>query len=202
MSERLFLSKQPLLGSLWPEDQPFAWVIFFAILFYLVYALYRLFAPSVAFIEDKISLLYLPAFVRVLAVIVAGLAGAIGIFLGHLLVYAVYKSDPWTFALGASAVNALAPLCALIVTRMFFQARHLISLGWRSILTVSLLAALFAGIFKNIFWAMSEFREIASFSHMAANFVGNFLGMAVGFLLFKWAQSALPFRVELKRKIL
>ncbi len=202
MSERLFLSKQPLLESLWPEDRPFAWVIFFAILFYLVYALYRLFAPSVAFFEDKISLLYLPAFVRVLAVIVAGLAGAIGIFLGHLLVYAVYKSDPWTFALGASAVNALAPLCALIVTRMFFQARHLISLGWRPILTVSLLAALFAGIFKEIFWALWGFREIVSSSYMAAHFVGNFLGMVVGFLLLKWAQSALPFRVELKSKVL
>ena len=190
-----------LFETLWPEDRPIAWVVFFAILFYLVYALFQLVAPSVAYFEDKVSLLYLPAFVRVLAVLVAGVAGALGIFIGHLMVYAIYKSDPWTFSLGASFINALAPLCAVIATRATFRSSQLILLGWKPLFLVALLAALFAGLFKNSFWAISGLHEIATLPHATANFLGNFLGILAGFVLFQWLRKSLPFQIVLKERI-
>ena len=186
------------LRSLWPEDKPIAWAIFFAFAFYFAYAAFQLIAPLVAFSGDKVSLLYLPAFVRVLAVVIAGLSGALGIFLGHLMVYAVYKSDPVFFAVAASAINAIAPLAALIVTYFIFSSKQILDLGWKPILVLSLLAAIFAGCFKAIFWSLTHLGEIASLSYAVANAVGNFIGICCGFLLFLSLKRVLPFEVRLK----
>lgn len=186
------------LRSLWPEDKPIAWTIFFAFAFYFAYAAFQLIAPLVAFSGDKVSLLYLPAFVRVLAVVIAGLSGALGIFLGHLMVYAVYKSDPVFFAVAASAINAIAPLAALIVTYFIFSSKQILDLGWKPILVLSLLAAIFAGCFKAIFWSLTHLGEIASLNYAVANAVGNFIGICCGFLLFLSLKRVLPFEVRLK----
>jgi hypothetical protein len=187
------------LCSLWPEDKPIAWAIFFAFAFYFAYAAFQLIAPLVAFSGDKVSLLYLPAFVRVLAVLIAGLSGALGIFLGHLMVYAVYKSDPVFFAVAASAINALAPLMALIATRFLFSSRQILDLGWKPILVLSLLAAIFAGCFKAVFWGLTHLGELASFYHALANMAGNFLGIGCGFFLWLLLKRILPFEVRLRR---
>jgi hypothetical protein len=190
-----------LFETLWPEDRPIAWVVFFAVLFYVFYAIFQLVAPSVAYFEDKVSLLYLPAFVRVLAVLVAGVAGALGIFIGHLMVYAVYKSDPWMFSLSASVINALAPLCALIATRAIFRSSQLILLGWKPLFLVAFLSALFAGLFKNTFWAISGLHEIATLPHATANFLGNLFGILGCFVLFQWLRKSLPFQIVRKKRI-
>ena len=187
-----------LLRSLWPEDRAFAWMLFFALLFYLVYALFQLIAPSVAYSGDKISLLYLPAFIRVLAVLVSGIAGALGIFVGHLMVYAVYKSDPLSFAISASAINALAPLIALILTRFVFRTNEVLDLGWRALWVLSALAALFAGFLKAGFWFVTGLGELGSLDSALANALGNFLGIVVGYVLWRLLLKALPFEVRLK----
>lgn len=184
--------------SLWPQNHAVAWVLFFAFLFYVVYALFQLIAPLVAYSGDKVSLLYLPAFIRVLSVLVAGLAGAAGIFLGHLMVYAVYKSDPLLFSISASAINALAPLAALIATRFVFNTHGLLELGWKPLLILSLFAAIFAGLFKVTFWFITHLGEMASLDNLFANAFGNFMGILAGFLLLRVLQKALPFEVHLK----
>ena len=184
--------------SLWPEDRAFAWILFFAFLFYLVYALFQLIAPLVAYSGDKISLLYLPAFIRVLAVLVAGIAGALGIFVGHIMVYAVYKSDPLSFAISASAINALAPLIALIFTRFIFRTDRLLDLGWRALLVLSFLAAVFAGLLKAGFWFVTHLGELGSLDSALVNASGNFLGIVAGYVLLRFLQRSLPFEVRLK----
>ena len=184
--------------SLWPEDRAFAWILFFAFLFYLVYALFQLIAPLVAYSGDKISLLYLPAFIRVLAVLVAGIAGALGIFVGHIMVYAVYKSDPLSFAISASAINALAPLIALIFTRFVFRTNRLLHVGWRALLVLSLLSAVFAGLLKAGFWFVTHLGELGSLDSALVNALGNFLGIVAGYVLLRFLQRSLPFELRLK----
>jgi hypothetical protein len=193
----LSISRVPF-RSLWPEDRALAWVLFFAFLFYVVYALFQLIAPLVAYSGDKISLLYLPAFVRVLAVLVAGFAGAFGIFIGHIMVYAVYKSDPLSFAISASAINALAPLIALIFTRFIFRTDRLLDLGWRALLVLSFLAAVFAGLLKAGFWFVTHLGELGSLDSALVNASGNFLGIVAGYVLLRFLQRSLPFEVRLK----
>lgn len=62
-------------------------------------------------VQDRISLLFLPAFVRVAAVVVAKLAGLLGLFLGSLVIGLLYGDSLW-IALGNSFASAAGIFCA------------------------------------------------------------------------------------------
>ena len=74
-------------GLGWPSRGSL-WALAFAVLYVLVFQLNRLFDPIFSVIEERISMVFLPAFVRIAAILVAGAAGALGLFLGGYC--------PWT----------------------------------------------------------------------------------------------------------
>ena len=71
-------------GLGWPP-RGLLWALAFAVIYIVAFQLNRLFDPLFLVIESKVSMIFLPAFVRVAAVLVAGLAGAMGLFAGAMV---------------------------------------------------------------------------------------------------------------------
>ena len=63
--------------------------------------------------SDWATWIFLPAAVRLLAVLLWREAGAVGLFVGAVVTNALFGSLPWAEALSLSALSALAPWLAL-----------------------------------------------------------------------------------------
>ncbi|MFZ9102538.1 MAG: hypothetical protein ACO20B_01595, partial [Burkholderiaceae bacterium] len=86
-------------------------------LFVLLWQINTLVSPFFDVVPDRVSLVFLPAFARVVAVVVAGGAGVFGIFLGSLFIGLAVVGDTMTVALTNALSSALAPVLAYWLLR-------------------------------------------------------------------------------------
>lgn len=165
-------------GLGWPSSG-LLWALSFAVVYALVFQLNRVFDPLFSVIEAKVSLIFLPAFIRVAAVLVAGAAGALGLFLGSLML-GVIQGLPIASGLGQAFFTALAPCLALLVIRYAMAGRPL-----AITLSLFLLLALFASIFNSmlhhVFWDFYPFAEPVTLTTFWQMLVGDLLGALLGF---------------------
>lgn len=89
-----------------------AWTIGCAVLYFSAYWFTQYITEISQVIPDRISLVYIPAFVRVVSILVAGLAGLLGIFLGTMAVSLLILGDPLSLA----SANALASAAGIGVS--------------------------------------------------------------------------------------
>jgi hypothetical protein len=80
------------------------WAVGFAALYVVLFWLNELISSWASVVEGRISLLFLPAFAKVAAVVVSRLAGLVGLFSGGFLVGLVY-GEPFWAALSVSCVS-------------------------------------------------------------------------------------------------
>jgi hypothetical protein len=78
----------------WPEHGVW-WAFGFATLYILLFFVNNLISPWVDVVDDRIALLFLPAFARVAAVVVAKLAGLLGLLAGSFVVGLFYSDSAW-----------------------------------------------------------------------------------------------------------
>lgn len=97
----------------WPENGT-RWALVFAALYVLFFFINDLIAPWASVVDDRIALVFLPAFVRVAAVVVAKLAGLVGVFIGSMVIMLVH-GDPLAVALGVSLASAGGILIAYLI---------------------------------------------------------------------------------------
>ena len=176
--------KEGVLGLGWPERLPWAWSLGFAILFVLLYELHRLIEPLVAVVDARVSLIFLPAFVRVVAVLVAGFAGAFGIFVGALYL-GVSNGDSLWVATAQAAISALSPCLAVLLLQ--FAIRRSVGLFdlW-TLLLVAGFTSLFSAVLHGAFWALFEPTTLSVGTHtVSLMMLGDLLGIFLGFLLLR-----------------
>lgn len=177
-----------MLKSLWPE-RPLFWVLGFAILYWAVWQLMLATPEVLTPWEDRIHLVYLPAFVRALAVVVAGLAGALGIFLGTVLVSLLTLGDTFEMAVSQGLASAFAPLMAFGLAWLLLGMRPRPNV--QCLLLVGVLAAFFNALNHAVSWsAFAEFSDM-NLSSIALMMLGDVLGVVVGFALFRLLASPL-----------
>lgn len=97
----------------WPEHGA-RWALVFASLYVLLFFINDLISPWVSLVDDRIALVFLPAFVRVAAVVVAKLAGLVGLFIGSMVITLVH-GDSLAVALGVSFASAGGILIAYLI---------------------------------------------------------------------------------------
>ncbi|MEK9811456.1 MAG: hypothetical protein VW440_00205 [Bordetella sp.] len=170
-------------GLGWPS-RGVLWAFAFAALYVLVFQINRLFDPVFSVIDEKISMVFLPAFVRVAAILVAGAAGALGLFLGALSLGLI--QDLPTMANTTQAFfTALAPCLALFLLRFALAGRPLaITLGLFFLL--ALFASIFNSLLHHVFWdiyphLLAQPVTMTTFWQMLE---GDFAGALLGFGVF------------------
>lgn len=168
----------------WPERAAWLWALAFALLFMLTFEANRLLDDWVSFVDSRVSYVFLPAFVRVAAVLVAGLAGALGVFLGSCLIGLLYE-QPLGLAVGHAFISALAPCLALYLLRMAVQ-RSQNSFDLLTLLVLALFTSLISAITHGLFWAFFDADIFQpGVDLVGVMIVGDFLGVLLGFFLLR-----------------
>lgn len=179
---RFMGSLASLFSSIWPE-RPGLWALGFAALYWSIWQIMLVMPESLTPWQDRIHLVYLPAFVRALAVVIAGLAGVLGIFLGTLLVALFTIGDPLEMAVSQGMASALAPLLGYAIVWLMLSRRPGPSV--HDLILVGLLAALFNAMTHALSWqGFAEFDEIP-FSTLSLMMLGDVMGVIVGFAVFR-----------------
>jgi hypothetical protein len=142
--------------------------------------------------SEQVSWVFLPAALRMIAVLLAGWVGALGIFLGTLAtcIYLLGSNDPYNILIIAG-ISALAPTAALMVCTSFWGAQiNLAGLSATNLLVLSTVAAGFTAIMHNAYFMLSG-KVDAVASSTGAMFVGDLIGTLIVLYGAKWVLHAL-----------
>lgn len=127
-----------------------------------------------------VSWIFLPAALRMIAVLLVGWLGTVAIFVGSLItcVYVAGLTDNSQILI-VSGLSALAPTLALLVCAHFFGVRaNLAGLSAKKLLLLSVLAASFTTALHNVHFATAGYVDALGDS-VAAMFVGDLVGTLI-----------------------
>jgi hypothetical protein len=168
-------------------DMFIAYVAFSTLLYFAAYHFNGWFFSSVS-IAPYLSLIYLPAAIRVLTVLVMGVPAAIGLTLGTLLT--IYTTEGawehvWFETMPVSFISGFGPLLAVFIgQRLLKLPSDLRGLKPVHLLVLSIIGAACNAIPTNAFyWATG---------HMdapLASIIQMFVGDVLGTLLFLWVAA-------------
>lgn len=166
--------------------RPVLAVVMSAVAFWSCHVLQALFGAG---IDAGVDNPYLPAGIRLIAVSVFGMAGAIGLILGGLP--AAYASFPGGGALTwllLALINGLCPLLALsLIRRAFGIGDRLLELSFHALLVlVALQSTLSPLLYQGLFMATGI--ATASAYNLVAMIVGDFVGsmLLLSVVAFGW----------------
>ena len=178
------IRKDGFLGLGWPENAPWAWSLGFAVFYVVLYELHRIMEPLVGVVDARVSFIFLPAFVRVVAVLVAGFAGAFGIFVGALFL-GVGNGDILWVATAHAAISALSPCLAVLLLQFAIRRSAGLFDLW-TLLLVAGFTSLFSALLHGAFWAEFEPTALSVGAHTVSLMMfGDLLGIFLGFLLLR-----------------
>lgn len=166
----------------WPEQGLF-WALVFALLYLLTFYLVSLTPKWLEVTENRVHLIYLPAFIRVAAVMISGVAGVLGVFLGSLLTGLLLLDDGLVMASLNAASSALAPALAWTILIVAFQ--RLPSMSLPNLMLMGLFTGLLSPILHAVYWTESSVVQ-TSLMTTSCMMLGDLGGMLVGFLLLKF----------------
>jgi hypothetical protein len=128
---------------------------------------------------DGVSWIFLPAAVRLLAVLLFGSAGALGLFVGGLFTMSMIEEAPLPKALGIAGVSALAPLLAVGLTlRRLRLPASLSGLGTRHLVLLALASAAASVLLHNLYYWFSDQRG-DPLSGLLPMFAGDIAGTVI-----------------------
>ncbi len=160
-----------------------------AVLFPLVHLFNRWAFEYVEF-SHHISLIYLPAFLRLANVLVLGQAwGTLSTALGGILLALWNNNVTWV-----EGMNVLASSTSGLLSVWLFQIikeRPVRLLEMKDLLQLVLLYALMNALLNHVAWSLVEQDALIIVHQLPMMVIGDFLGAMLGALLFSWGAKKL-----------
>ena len=160
-----------------------------AVLFPLVH-LFNAWAFEFVEFSNHISLIYLPAFLRLANVLVLGQAwGTLTTALGGVLLAAWNNNVTWV-----EGVNVLASSTSGLVSVWLFQIikeRPVHLLDLKDLVQLVLLYALSNALLNHVAWTLVEQDALITVDQLPMMVIGDFFGAMLGALLFNWVARKL-----------
>lgn len=151
---------------------------FTAIAWVVLYEL-NAFLFSKAEVGDYVSWVFLPAAVRIIAVLLAGYSGALGLFIGAFITNSPILGVSFQQAILLSLFSALGPVIAVMVTLYVLQiAGNLNGLRWWHLIAFAFCGAIFNVLPTHMYLKFVGELEDVSFS-FGAMLVGDLIGTLV-----------------------
>jgi hypothetical protein len=123
-----------------------------------------------------VTWLYLPAAIRLLAILVFGLRGAIGLFVGGLVTMTLSSEAPVERVLAVAALSALAPMIAVTLALNCLKLeRDLGGITPRQLLALVVASAAVSVCLHNLYYWSADLHDDL-FSGLWPMFVGDVLG--------------------------
>ncbi len=174
----------------WLPDRPLPWLAGFALLYVVVFLVQDRISGLVDVLPGRIAVVFLPAFVRVVAVVVAGLAGAAGISLGSVVINAVLYQQPWEIAGAVAIASGLGVFLSYWTLRMAFGEKLPLTLPMLMVLAV--LYSAFNAMIHGLAWELLGFDQQATMADLALMMVGDLAGVVLAFALLSLFLRRLP----------
>ncbi len=167
----------------WPE-KPMAWAVGFAVFYFLAYWLTDFITELSEVIPDRVSLIYIPAFVRVVSVLVAGLAGLLGIFIGTLGVSILYVGDPAHLAL-ANATASTAGIGLSYWLMLKAMGRSSLPLNLPVLVLLTVLYSTFNAMTHGLVWDLIGMGDGLSTTELALMMIGDLTGVVLMYFILR-----------------
>ena len=156
-------------------------IVCVVLLWCLVYYLNEWLFTSFVFIQDAISWVFLPAAVRLFAVLLAGWVGVFGLFLGSIVTSILASDyDPTvSHMLVFASISSMAPMLALLLCAWGLKIDNNLQGFSASNLLVLCATSALLSVFSHNF-AFYYFGHIVNISDgLGPMFTGDFLGMLI-----------------------
>jgi hypothetical protein len=179
--------------SLQSPERPLGWVLGFALLFVSLWQANTLLSPFFEVVPDRVSLVFLPAFARVVAIVVAGGAGVAGIFLGSFVVGFVLVGDPMSLAMSHALSSALAPVLAYWLLRRMGTSDFVRGNGltWSSFMVLTVLCGLMNALVHGVVWS-GQASMTQSLVSLVSMVIGDLVGVLMGLTLVRFLTVVCP----------
>lgn len=154
----------------------------FAVLFFATFALNSLLLGGWDIVPDHIAILFLPAFVRVAAVLVAGLAGILGIVLGSFVVAVVLGGE----SIGYAALLSVASGSGIWVAYWLMCKSlnvHELPFTLVTLVTLTVIYSALNAMAHGLLWDFFPPLASVTLDQLTLMMVGDLLGVMVGFVL-------------------
>jgi len=173
----------------WPQT-PILWIGVFALLYVSVYPTTFLFSDFLDIVPDRISLVYLPAFVRVIAVLVAGLAGLIGVMLGSFFLAMIVVGDTFLHAAWISIASSAGLLIAYWLLLSALNKDQL-PITLPVILVLAIMGCALTPLLHGLVWnSLGGFEDI-TVEHIGWMMLGDLTGVFIGFWVMQMSRHFL-----------
>ena len=137
-----------------------------------------------ATINDHISLIYLPAFLRLFNLLVLGpFKGTIATFLGGLLLMTQFEENTYIGLLNI-VCSSSGPLIALIGFQFYFK-RQVQLTSLKDLATLTLMYCVCNSLIHNIVWSVAVDSFVWNHQETIWMFLGDVIGALFGAYLFK-----------------
>lgn len=171
----------------------FAGMAAVALLYVLVFKL-NAWLFSVARVTDHISWIFLPAAIRMLAVILLGWAGVAGLYIGSLsLLGSMFEFDPVGALIVAGLSSVPCLIAARLVQRLLKVSSDLAGLTGRQLLIFGLAGGFLSSMGHTLYFAYAA-QSLAPVEGFLPMFVGDALGtfivLYLGALILNWVLPA------------
>lgn len=161
-----------------------AWAVGFAVFYFLAYWLTDFITELSEVIPDRVSLIYIPAFVRVVSVLVAGLAGLVGIFIGTLGVSILYVGDPAHLAL-ANATASTAGIGLSYWLMLKAMGRSSLPLNLPVLVLLTVLYSTFNAMTHGLVWDLIGMGDGLSTTELALMMIGDLTGVVLMYFILR-----------------
>lgn len=160
----------------------FGWMLGFAGAFALLHWLTMQASPVFDVVPGKISLIYLPAFVRMISIMVAGIPAVIGIGVGSFLMSVAYHGLPIALAAADAAAACFAIVLAHAVLRQAMGIARVPITFWTLLALTGIYCACNA-VTHGIFWGLLEMDFSLAPWQLSLMMVGDLMGVVTMFLV-------------------
>ncbi|WVN41421.1 hypothetical protein AOB54_08035 [beta proteobacterium MWH-UniP1] len=164
----------------WLPTQPLRWTAAFAALYVGLYHLNLLIAPFFDVVPGRVSLLFLPAFIRVAAILIAGLAGLAGVVIGSLWISLVVYQEPLVTAVWVSIASSIGIALSYLVLRYAYNGKAL-AFSLPVLMVLATLYCAFNALLHGLAWELLGLASTITMRDLALMMIGDFMGVIVMF---------------------
>ena len=169
----------------WIPTRPVPWAVGFAALYIALYLVQHLIGAALSVIPGRIDIVFLPAFARVAAVLIAGLAGLAGIVVGSFVVSLMLFQESASTAFWFSCASATGVFLSYWIVRAAVGTKTL-AFTLPMLMVLSVLYCAFHAVIHGLTWDLLDIREYVSTTDLALMMIGDLLGVLVMFGAVRW----------------
>lgn len=165
---------------------PWRWVVVFALLYVVFHLINRLVEPIVDVVPGRISIVFLPAFIKLASVLVAGLAGLLGIAIGSFLIGFFVAHETWVSAAWLAFASSLGVALSYLALR-YANGNRQPAFSLPVLLVLAAVYCTFNALLHGLTWEFVGLASGITIHDLAMMIIGDFAGVILMFYALRLA---------------